>query len=257
MLIVLIVAALSLPISVIATSEIFGTSKINEQLGQKIPSGLVFKDETGKKISFDSLIERPTVVSLVYLNCTSICPVILGGLAESLRKLELDPRKDYQIVTMSFDEKDIPMTALEKKKNYIMAAGETFPAASWRFLTGDEENIRKFTEAVGFEYRREKDGFSHPRVLIFLSPDKRVARYLFGMNFPPFDIRMGLAEAAGVKNVLTVSELLLFSYSYDPYEKRYLFNFRKVFFTVLLSAVASLTVFVIVSKKRDLKRRSG
>lgn len=138
--------------------------------------------------------------------------------------------------------------ALQKKKNYLPAAGNSFPDASWRFLTGDEDNIRRLTEAVGFRFTKREGGFSHPKVLLFLSRDGRVVRYLYGTNFQPFDIRMALAEAAGEEHGFSGGKLLLFSYSYDQRENTYFFNLPKVFGTVLLFTGAALAFFMLITR---------
>jgi len=137
--------------------------------------------------------------------------------------------------------------------------GRPVSESSWNFLTGDAQNIKAFTEAVGFAFRREQDGFAHPPVLIFFSSDGRIARYLYGKTFSPFDIRMALAEAAGTEKALSVDKLLLFLYHYDRRENRYLFNLPKVLAVILVAAAASFLLFRLTAKSRGLSegRRFG
>jgi protein SCO1/2 len=228
---------------------------MEERLGKQIPGGLVFHDETGNPVTLEKLIDRPTIVTLVYFRCGRVCPLLLGGLADTLDTLKLDPRKDYRILTVSFDARDTPQEALRKKKNYLPAAGESFPGASWRFLTGSEDNIKKLTESVGFAFKKEKGGFSHPSLLVFLSPERRIVRYLYGRNFRPFDIRMGLAEAGQKGPGFTAANLLLFSYRYDDHENGYRYNLLKTLGTLLLFVLMSLSFFVMVARRRGMHKK--
>ena len=136
-------------------------------------------------------------------------------------------------ITISFDDRDTPAIASEKKRNYLKATGRPFPETTWRFLTGDKKNIAEFTRAVGFTFREEKNGFSHPRALIFLSPGGTVSRYLYGMSFSPFDIRMALKEASAGSSFFSAERLSLFCYHYDPGENRYVFNLARSLAAVL------------------------
>jgi len=225
---------------------------IDEKLSYPLPGGLSFHDEKGTLVDLRSIMRRPTVLSLVYLSCTHICPTLLGSLAEALGKIDLTPGRDYSLVTVSFDDRDLPELARQKKENYIKAVGRPVSETSWIFLTGDAQTINAFTDAVGFAFRRDRDGFSHPRVLLFFSPDGRIARYLYGTTFSPFDLRMALAEAAGTEKALSLDKLLLFLYHYDRGENRYLFNLPKVLAVILVAATASFLLFWLVAKKQGL-----
>jgi protein SCO1/2 len=229
---------------------------VEEKLGSQVPGGLVFHDETGNPVTLERLIDRPTVLTLVYFSCGRVCPLLLGGLAETLGRLGLDPLKDYRVLTVSFDVKDTPQEALGKKKNYLPATGESFPGASWRFLTGSEDNIKKLTESVGFAFRKEKGGFSHPSVLVFLSPERRIVRYLYGRNFRPFDVRMALAEAGQKGPAFTAGNLLLFSYRYDDHENGYKFNLLKTLGTLLLFVLVSLGFFAMAARRRGMHKKA-
>jgi protein SCO1/2 len=229
---------------------------MEEKRGTQVPGNLVFHEETGNAVTLERLVDRPTIVSLVYFRCGRVCPLLLGGLADSLSRLKLDPRNEYRVLTISFDLTDTSQEALKKKRNYLPAAGESFPSDSWRFLTGGEESIKKLTESVGFEFRKKKGGFSHPSVLVFLSPDRRIVRYLYGRNFRPFDIRMALAEAGQNGPGFTAGNLLLFSYRYDDYEHRYRFNLLKTLGVLLLFVAVSLTLFATASRMRRTNRKA-
>ncbi len=228
---------------------------IEEKLGQMIPESIMFRDEKGGIVSAGRLTDKPAVVSLVYFSCTSICPLLLGNLAESIGKLDVDVR-DFRIITLSFDDKDTPFVAYEKKQNYIRAIGRSFPETSWSFLTGDKENINKFAKAVGFEFRKEKVGFSHPRALIFLSRSGKIIRYLYGSAYSPFDIRMALAEATA-EDRISAYWLARFCYSYDPFEKKYVFNTFRVFCTALAVVAVSFLAFISLVSIKIRRKEHG
>jgi protein SCO1/2 len=151
---------------------------VTEKLGSSIPLDLSFTDENGAAVKLSSLVNRPAILSFVYYGCDRFCPLMLGGLANTVSGLNLRPGKDYQIVTISIDENDIPQMAREKKVNYIKAAGQNFPADAWKFLTGRRETIEKITDAAGYSFRKESHGFIHPAVLIVVSPQGKIVRYL-------------------------------------------------------------------------------
>jgi protein SCO1/2 len=181
---------------------------------------------------------------------------LLAGLADLLGRVDLEPGKDFSLITISFDETDTPEVAGERKRNYLTAIGKPFPEAEWKFLTGDGENIRKFTDSVGFHFTREKDGFNHPVVLVVLSPDGKIVRYLYGKNFLPFDLKMAVAEAARGQVGLSVQRLLLFCYSYDAPGRSYVFNILRVYGVVMILLVVSLFVYLTVTKrKRDREEK--
>lgn len=224
-----------------------GRIEVEEKLGQSVPLDAVFYDEDGRRVTLREIIKRPTIVSLVYFGCSHNCPILLGGLAEVLPKVEFDPSRDYSLITVSFDDSDTPQAAREKKRNYLGATGKAFPEASWRFLTGDMENIKRFSDAVGFNFRKEKGGFSHPVALIFLSSEGKVVRYLYGRTFLPFDITMALTEALKGNTRLSVQRLRLFCFSYDPPARAYVYNILKVYGTMTLLFVVSFFVYLAVT----------
>jgi protein SCO1/2 len=224
--------------------------EVEEKLGLKVAADAVFRGEDGAMITIGDLIRRPTVISLVYHRCGHTCPTLLAGLADLLGRVDLKPGKDFTFLTISFDELDTPEVARAKKMNYLAVIGKPFPEAEWRFLTGDAENIRKFTDSVGFNFVREKDGFNHPVVLIVLSPDGKIVRYLYGKNFLPFDLQMAVSEASQGKVGLSVQRLLLFCYSYDPPGRSYVFNILRVYGTVMILIVVSLFVYLTVTRKK-------
>lgn len=247
----------SLPISGISSAEGAQTQEkigIEEKLGQRIPLDASFRNEEGKEVLLKEVLGKPIIVSLVYLKCSHTCPMLLGALAGVLGRVDLKPLKDYSVLTISFDEEDTPNIARDKKKNYLQAINTPFPEAAWRFFTGDRENIKKFTDAVGFTFRKEESGFAHPVALIILSPDGKIVRYLYGRTFLPFDLTMAITEADKGKIALSTRGVLLYCFSYDQPGKRYVFNILKVFGTVMVFSVVSFFLYLTVTGRRSQGR---
>lgn len=224
---------------------------LEEKLGVVIPADIVLKDENGRTVNLRELIDRPTIIAPVYLHCAHVCSTLLTGLAETLGKIDLlQPGKDYRVVTVSFDEREGPAVAREKKPNYITAIGRFFPADAWPFLTGDNANIRKFTDAVGYRFQRDGEDFSHPIALIVLAPGGKVVRYLEGVTFLPFQVTMALNEAAAGKVSSPSGRVLSYCFSYDPSSKSYVFNILKVVGTVVILTVLSFFIYLMVTGKK-------
>ena len=228
-------------------------SGIDEMVGHTVPLDLSFLDEKGEKMSLRQLTDKPAVISFVYFSCGSRCPLLLGNLAETLGKADINP-DDCRVITISFDDRDTPAIASENKRNYLKATGRPFPETTWRFLTGDKKNIAELTRAVGFTFKEEKKGFSHPRALIFLSPGGTVSRYLYGMSFSPFDIRMALKEASAGNSFLSADRLSLFCYCYDPEENKYIFNLDRSLAAVLFMVMSSSLAIFLIARRKDRKR---
>jgi protein SCO1/2 len=223
---------------------------IVEHLGDYAPLDLHFVDEFGDTLLLDELIDKPTVVSLVYLNCPGICSPLLSGVVDVLDRMDLKPGKDYQAITLSFDPSDTPELAADKKRNYFKAFRKgPFPEEEWKWLTGDSISIHQFTDAVGFKYKKEGRDYIHAGALIVLGPDGKISRYLRGIEFQPFDLKMAITEASEGRVGPTISKVLLYCFSYDPEGKKYVFNFTKVGGTLFLFMLAIFVAFLTIKKQ--------
>jgi protein SCO1/2 len=244
---------------------------IAEKTGQYAPLDLIFLNENGKPVKLSSIVTKPTILVLAYFTCDSICPQILGGLATAIGNIKLTPGKDYKLLTISFDEDDTPLIAKDQQFNYLKATGMLFPPDAWHFLTGDKENIKRLTEAVGFRFkkevitgtvgfstRQESRGFIHPSVLIFLAPDGKITRYLYveqshygtlaPIAFSTVDITTSLQAAAQGKTwTSTINPLLLCFPGLSANEAR--------FYTVLAS-IGTMTLICIFAFYIYLRRTS-
>jgi protein SCO1/2 len=221
---------------------------ISERLGEHVSADLVFLDDEGREVRLGELMDRPTVLALVYLSCRDVCPMLLRGTAEVMGKIEDDG--NFRIITLSFDERDTPETARKAKKDYLQAVGRPFPPERWNFLTGDAHTIRTLTDSVGFRFARTDGGFSHTAALIFLSPDGKIVRYIYGVSFLPFDVAMGLAEAETGTTGSVTNRLLLYCFSYDPEGRTYVFNALKVGGTVMLVFIGLFVAYLRAAGKR-------
>lgn len=225
---------------------------LDEKLGQYVPPDATFVDEQGKRINLKNSIDKPTIIAPVYLSCMHECPMLLSGLARVLGQLELvTPGKDYQVFALSFDDKDTPAIALDKKKNYMKAINKPFPNDGWKFLTGDAANIKKFTDSIGFTFQRDGEhDFSHPITLVVIAPGGKIVRYIEGVSFLPFEVTMALTEASEGRVGSTMRKALLYCFSYDPLKKSYVFNILKITATVMVLFVGSFLAYLLLSTKK-------
>jgi protein SCO1/2 len=223
---------------------------LTEKTGKYIPLDTTFKDEDGRTVAMKDILQRPAILSLVYYHCFHICPQVLLGLSDVISKLPLVPGKDYQIITLSFDENDTVSKAAEMKRNYVTAIGKPIPQDAWRFLTGDRENIEKITNAVGFRFQRESHGFVHPSILVMLEGDGKISRYYYvskyhyGVAYPVTfstgELSQALIEASEGKTGMAIGTPLLFCFPHQPEE-------QDRFYSILsTSGIASLGLAVIL-----------
>jgi protein SCO1 len=233
---------------------------LNENLGQMVPLDLTFHDETGSPVRLGDIVDRPTILTLVYYHCSHICPQMLFGLSEVLSKIDLVPGRDYQIITLSFDDTDTPGDARAQKINYIKAINRDFPAVSWKFLTGDKENIKKISDAVGIKYRQVMHGFVHPEVLIFLSPEGKITRYLhvstssYGVQYPvlfsPVEFSGALTDASKGVIGARVTKTPLLCFPHEPEQQAKFYRILSVFGMITILAMISLFVYLRVTTKK-------
>jgi protein SCO1/2 len=236
---------------------------LQEKPGNVIPADLTFYDEAGKKVNLRDMVDRPTLLAVVYYRCSRMCPQFLDGLAISLGKLNLLPGKDYRVVTVSFDDQDTPEIARSVKRNYIKAIGKPFPEDAWRFLTGTGDNARRLCEALGISVMRSGHGFIHPEVLIFLAPGGRITRYMqltkydYGVSYPitfaDLELSRAVAEA-GQGKVCTVGETVpLYCFVHRPAQQEAFFTIMKIMGLATLFMVASL--FFYLRREEKLRKR--
>lgn len=251
---VLIVAIICLATSPgAARAEGPAKSGIEERLGQFVPGDLEFVDETGRVVRLGGLIDRPTIVSLVYYECPSVCRPLLEEVATMLARLsemDLVPGKDYRVLTISFDETDSPAGSTRLKREYYNSLPDGFPERAWTFLTGDSSAVHAFTESVGFSFNRVDRDFAHPTTLIVLSSEGKITRYLFGARYLPADIKLALLEARAGRVGPTITKFFQFCFSYDPEGRKYVLNVTRVVGASMLIGVMGFVIFLTASGRR-------
>ena len=197
---------------------------IDQKLNSQVPLNLTFFDEAGRTVPLSSFFHgRPVLLALVYYRCPMLCTEILNGVVSTLRAVTLTPGKDFEVVSVSFDPKDTPEIAAAKKTTYIRRYGHAGAANGFHFLTGDPANIQALTEAVGFHYKYDEktDQFAHASGIMILTPDGKLSKYFYGVDYAPRDVRLGLVEASEGKIGTVVDEALLFCYHYDAASGKY------------------------------------
>lgn len=205
---------------------------------------LVFKDETGAKVSFSKYFNqgsKPVILVLAYYECPNLCTFVLNGLVDAMKGLDWVPGKQFEVVTVSINPRETPELAKAKKASYLASLGKPEAADGWHFLTGEESQIRKLSNAVGFGYKwiEEEKQYAHSAAIYVTTPDGRLSRYLYGIEYKPQDLKLSLLEASNGKIGTVIERLLLFCYRYNPQTHKY-----SVYLTQLMQAGGFGTVVV-------------
>lgn len=236
--------------TVLASTTQQRKAALEEQLGKYIPLDLKFINEYGEEVKLKDIIKKPTILTLVFYECKGICTPLLSELADNINELDLKLGKDYQILTVSFDPAETAALASGKKKNYIKLLNDKPDDKAWQFLVGDSVNIYSLTNTVGFYFFKEEDQFVHPGALIFISPEGKITRYLLGIDYLPFNIKMALIEAGEGRVGPTIAKLIKFCFSYDPEGRTYALNITRIIGVFTLIAVGIFILFLIVKPKK-------
>jgi protein SCO1/2 len=197
---------------------------IDQKLNGQVPLDLVFKDEQGREVRLGQYFKgKPVVLSLVYYTCPMLCNQILNGMLSSFRQISFNAGEQFEVVNVSFDPKDTPAIAAAKKQTYIKAYNRAGGEAAWHFLTGDEANIKRLADAVGFRYLwdEQTQQYAHASGIMIATPEGKLARYFYGVEYMPRDLRLGLVEASQNKIGTPVDTLMLYCYHYDPSTGKY------------------------------------
>ncbi len=197
---------------------------IEQRLDAQLPPDLIFRDETGKAVKLgDYFGRKPLILNLVYYNCTMLCGEALAGLSSAMRLIKFDVGNEFDVVTVSFDPRETPEMAAAKKADYVKRYGRAGAAGGWHFLTGQPESINALTKVVGFQYQYDPktNQYAHATAIMVVTPQGRISRYFYGVDFPPKDLRMGLVEASQGKIGNAVDAVLLYCYHYNPETGKY------------------------------------
>ncbi|MBJ6726142.1 SCO family protein [Geomesophilobacter sediminis] len=230
---------------------------LDEKLGARIPLDLTFRDETGKQVRLGELITGPTIVVPVYFGCSNVCNFLQGGLARVLPSVNFKPGTDYRVISVSIDETEGPEIASRFQKTYLTAMDGAFPAAGWRFLTGDATNIRRLTDAAGYRFKRQDHDFIHPVASFVVTGDGMIVRYLYGTTFMAKDLTLALIEAQRGQVGATIRKMVGYCFRFDPATRSYQFNLLRVSATVIILCTGSFLAYLVFGGKSRRRKISG
>jgi len=260
-----VLAALLLSVSVLAQPAgvrppVLKDVGIDQLLNNQVPGDLRFQDESGKTVRLsDYFGDKPIVLSLVYYDCPQLCTQVLTGLLGTLRTLPMSPGTDFISLTVSFDPKEKSDLAAAKKREYIERLGKQEAAAGWHFLTGEESQIVALTRAVGFRYVWDPvtSQYAHASGIMVLTPDGKVSRYFYGIEYAPRDLRFGLLDASAGRIGSLADQIVLYCYQYDPARGTYslvLMRLLRIFAAITLVSIVGLILFL---RHQTKKRNDG
>jgi protein SCO1/2 len=237
---------------------------IDQKLNEQVPLEAVFKDEQGREVRLGDFFKgKPVVLSLVYYSCPMLCNQVLNGMLGSFRHVTFNAGEQFEVVTVSFDSRETPELAAAKKQTYVKAYNRPSGNAGWHFLTGDEANIKRLTDAVGFRYTWDEQTkqFAHASGIMVVTADGRLARYFYGIEYSPKDLRLGLVEASQNQIGSPVDSLMLYCYHYDPATGKYgaaVMNIVKVAGVVTIALIIGFLLFLIkIGGRNQLAARNA
>jgi protein SCO1/2 len=229
---------------------------IDQKLDEQLPLDLEFRNESGEAVKLGKYFgNKPVVLSLVFYECPMLCNQVLNGMVGAFRVMAFSPGKEFEVVTVSFDSRENPAMAAAKKSTYVAYLPEekrADAASGWHFLTGDETNIKRLTNAVGFRYHFDEptNQFAHASAIYVATPQGKLARYFYGIEYAPRDLRLGVIEASENKIGSPVDQLLLYCYHYDPATGKYgavVMNMIRL--GGIVTMVAMLTVLLLLRRR--------
>lgn len=217
---------------------------IQQRLNSQVPLDIPFVDERGQDVRLgDFFGKRPVILALVYYECPMLCTQVLNGLVTALGVMNFEPGREFDVVAVSFNPKEGPGLASQKKANYLERYGRPHTAPGWHFLTGTEPSIKRLTEAVGFKYEFDSriQQFAHGAGIEVLTPRGTISKYFYGIEFSARDLRFGLIEASEERIGSAIDDVLLFCYHYDPATGKY---GAAVLRLVRVAGIATVLVFL-------------
>ncbi|HJQ67899.1 MAG TPA: SCO family protein [Blastocatellia bacterium] len=232
---------------------------IDQRLGEQLPLDITLRNENGEPVRLgDFFKEKPVVLSLVYYECPMLCHEVLTGMTRSFEKLSFSVGKEFEVVTVSFDARETPESARRQKDSYLSWYNRAGASEGWHFLTGDQQAIDRLTEAVGFKYAYDEDTkqFAHASGVMVLTSGGKLARYFYGVEYEPKDMRLGLVEASENRIGSPVDQILLYCYHYDPTTGKYgpvVMNILRLAGIITLMAIALL--FVVMYRRNTARLR--
>jgi protein SCO1/2 len=223
-------------------------------LNGQMPLDLPFRDETGRSVQLREYFgQKPVVLAFVYYGCPMLCDQVEQGVVGVLRMLSFNPGRDYDVVFVSFDARETPEMASEKKKKALAHFRRPETDSGWHFLTGSKESIAAATKAANFRFSFDAKNnlFAHASGVLLLTPDGHISRYFYGVEFPGRDMRLGLVDASAGKIGSPIDHVLLFCYHYDPTAAVYSASILKIIRLAGVLTILCLVAFILISRRRE------
>jgi protein SCO1/2 len=225
------------------------------QLNAHLPLDLAFRDESGRNVQLrEYFTQKPVLLALVYYGCPMLCNQTEQGVVGALRMLSFNPGRDYEVVFVSFDPRESPDMAAQKKESAMTHFRRPETAAGWHFLTGSKDSIDALTKGANFRYSFDEKSnlFAHAAGIMLLTPDGRISRYFYGVEYPARDIRLGLVDASAGKIGTPIDRALLFCYQYDPTSARYSASILKIIRLGGVFTILALVAGMLIFRRRDI-----
>jgi protein SCO1/2 len=228
-----------------------------QRLNSQVPVDLPLINERGESVTIaECMTGKPTIFVLAYYRCPMLCNQVLNGVARAVQGIDLDPGEDIEVVVVSFDPSDTVKLAAQKKEAVVHAYSHKADGKGWHFLIGDEKTVAATAESVGFQYQYDETSkqYAHASGITVLTPDGRVSKYFYGIDYPTRDLRLGLIEASAGNIGTAVDALLLYCFHYDPITGRYGLAIMRVIRAGGVMTVAAVLGFITVSLRRERKK---
>lgn len=220
----------------------------DEKQGQFADLNIRLVNESGDTVRLRDIINKPTILNMVYYECPGTCSPLMWGISKFIDEVDLQLGKDYQVITVSFDPAERIDLGIQKKASYVSTMKKKESAAGWLFFVSDSTNISKLTQSVGFDYEKINNQFVHPTGLIALASDGKIIRYLRGIEFLPFDIKITMVEAAKGQIGPSINRLLAVCYSYDTQGNQFVFNVTRV--SAIVITFIMILIFIVLAFSR-------
>ena len=223
-------------------------------LNGPMPLDLSFRDETGRSVQLREYFgQKPVVLAFVYYNCPMLCDQVEQGVVGVLRMLSFNPGRDYEVVFVSFDSRETPEMAAEKKKKALVHFRRPETDSGWHFLTGSKESIEAAAKAANFRFSFDAKNnlFAHASGVLLLTPDGHISRYFYGVEYPGRDMRLGLVEASAGKIGTPIDHVLLYCYHYDPTAATYSASILKIIRLGGVLTILCIVAGILISRRRE------
>ena len=225
-----------------------------EKQGQYADLSTKLVNESGDTVLLKEVINKPTILNLVYYQCPGTCSPLMWGISKFIDQVDLRLGKDYDVLTISFDPTERIDLGIKKKASYLSTMKDKESAKQWHFFVSDSLDIAKLANSVGFNYEKLNDQYVHPTGLIALASDGKIVRYLRGIDFLPFDIKITMVEAAEGKIGPSINRLLAVCYSYDDQGNQFVFNVTRVSAIVIMFFIGVIFFVLALSKVKFKKK---